>query len=363
VALSAEDRVEDHPAASALSRPATAVDIDVGMWRLVLILLVLLAAAVAAYFHLSRPAMVTIARATRGDAAEIVYATGVVEPRTWAKVAPLVRERIVELCNCEGSRVTRGDVLARLDDREPQAVLRELVARQNFASRDLARLRDLAARNVGTQQDVERAESEDARIEALVAAQESRLQSYVLRAPLDGVVLRQEGEVGEIADPADVLFWVGQPSPLQIVAEVNEEDIPRIAPGRRTLLRADAFPDATLEATVASITPMGDPVAKTYRVRFHLPEDTPLLIGMTVEVNVVTSTREDALLVPVGALASDGSIFVVEDGRVQRRAVATGIRGATMIEIVDGLRDGETVVAPVPDCLEDVTRVVVESAL
>jgi membrane fusion protein, multidrug efflux system len=330
------------------------------MWRLAWILLVALATAVGAYFYLSRPASVTVATATRGNAAEIVYATGVVEPRTWAKVAPLIRERIVELCNCEGSRVAKEDVLARLDDREPQAILRELVARQNFASRDLARLRDLAARNVGTQQEVERAESEDARVEALIAAQESRLQSYALRAPLDGVVLRQEGEVGEIADPADVLFWVGQPRPLQIVAEVNEEDIPRIAPGQRTLLHADAFPDAALEATVARITPMGDPVAKTYRVRFDLPEDTPLMIGMTVEVNVVTSTREEAILVPVGAISADGSVFAVEDGRAQRRDVATGIRGTTMIEIVDGLREGETVVVPVPDGLEDGGGVAVE---
>jgi hypothetical protein len=95
----------------------------------------------------------------------------------------------------------------------------------------------------------------------------------------------------------------------------------------------------------------------------ELPEDTPLLIGMTVEVNVVTSTREDALLVPVGALAVDGSVFVVEDGRAQRRAVATGIRGTTMVEIVEGLRDGEPVVAPVPYGLEDGTRVLVEPAL
>jgi RND family efflux transporter MFP subunit len=332
------------------------------MWRLALLLLAALGAATGAYFYLSRPTSVTLAAAALGDAAEIVYATGVVEPHTWAKVAPLIRERIVELCNCEGSRVTAGDVLARLDNTEPQAVLRELVARESFAIRDLTRLRDLAARNVGTQQDLERAESEEARIEALIAAQESRLKSYVLRAPLDGVVLRQEGEVGEIADPAEVLFWVGQPRPLQIVAEVNEEDIPRVAPGQRTLLRADAFPDAPLEATVASITPMGDPVAKTYRVRFALPEGTPLMIGMTVEVNVVTATRPDALLVPVGALTANGAVLVVEDGRAQRREVATGIRGTTQVEIVEGLKQGEMVVVPVPDGLEDGARVVVEPA-
>lgn len=330
------------------------------MRRLVILLLAAVAVAVGVSVQVSRPIAVTVAPVVRGDAAEIVYATGVVEPQTWAKVAPLVRERIVELCNCEGDRVEAGTVLARLDDREPQAVLRELAAREAFAARDLERLRNLAARNIGTQQDLERAESEEARIAALIAAQETRLQAYLLRAPLDGIVLRQEGEVGEIADPGQVLFWVGQPRPLRIVAEINEEDIPRVAPGQRTLLRADAFPDRVLEATVASITPMGDPDTKTYRVRFALPDDTPLLIGMSVEVNIVTAERPQALLVPAGAVTADGAVFVVEDGRARRRPVTIGIRGTTRVEVVAGLDEGALVLVPPPDGLDDGARVVAE---
>ena len=211
------------------------------MVRLVLLALAVVGAAAVAYLYLSRPVAVEVAPVARGNAAEIVYATGVVEPRTWAKVTPLVRERIVELCGCEGREVDKGDVLARLDDREAQATLDEFVARHRYASRELERLRDLAARNVSTLQELERAESEAAQLEASIARQRTRLESYLLRSPSDGVVLRQDGEVGEIAEPGTVLFWVGQPRPLRIVAEVNEEDIPRVQPGQRTLLSSDAF--------------------------------------------------------------------------------------------------------------------------
>ena len=76
-----------------------------------------------------RPTEVSVVRPSRGDAAQIVYASGSVEPRTWAKVAPVVRDRIVEQCDCEGSRVARGDVLARLDDSQVRATLGELEAR------------------------------------------------------------------------------------------------------------------------------------------------------------------------------------------------------------------------------------------
>jgi membrane fusion protein (multidrug efflux system) len=100
---------------------------------------------------------------------------------------------------------------------------------------------------------------------------------YRITAPIGGQILRLDVDVGEVAQPGEVLFTVGQPTTLEIVAEINEEDIPLIAVGQRALLRADAFPDQVLEATLDSITPKGDSVLKTYRVRLSLPDDTPLL--------------------------------------------------------------------------------------
>ena len=100
---------------------------------------------------------------------------------------------------------------------------------------------------------------------------------------MDGVVLREDGEVGEVVDSNTVLYRIGLPKPLQLVAEVNEEDIPRVQVGQTVLLRFDAFTDQRLTGSVREITPAGDPVAKTYRVRVALPDDTPLMIGMSVE--------------------------------------------------------------------------------
>ncbi|MGZ3217809.1 efflux RND transporter periplasmic adaptor subunit [Paracoccus sp. T5] len=317
-----------------------------------LVLAAILAAAAAVWWWL-RPPLVEVAPVTRGDAAEIVYATGTVEPRHWAKVAPLMRERIVWLCNCESQEVAQGAELARLDDREARAALDELRARQAFTARELQRLRDLADRNVASRQDLERSESEEARIEAQIAAQQARLEGYILRSPMGGTVLRQDGEVGEIAEPGAPLFHVGQPQPLRILAEINEEDIPRLSVGQRALLRSDAFPSAALEARLDSITPMGDPAARTYRVRLALPGDTPLLIGMTVEVNIVTRLHKDALLVPAEAVSADGMVWVLEAAKTRRVPVVLGIRGADMAEVLDGLTPGQQLIVPVPEGLSD----------
>lgn len=317
-----------------------------------------LAGGAAAYLTLGRPAAVEVVAPARGEAAEIVYGSGVVEPRHWAKVTSLVRERIVSVCNCEGGTVDRGDELARLDDREPAAALAELGARLRLAETEHARLASLAARNIASRSDLERAESALAQIEALIAGQKIRLESYVLRAPGDGVVLRQDAEIGEIAEPGDVLFWIGRPAPLLVVAEINEEDIPNVAPGQRALLRSDAFPGSALESVVDSITPKGDPVAKTYRVRLALPADTPLMIGMSVDVNVVVRVSGDALLLPSAAVQGD-AVYAVENGRARRRTFEAGIRGTASVEVLSGVAEDARIVSPYPDGLDDGARVTV----
>lgn len=327
-----------------------------------LLIAVLIAAAGAAgywYLHL-RPTPVAVVTPTRGDAAEIVYASGVVEPRSWAKVTPLLRERIVWVCDCEGENIASGHELARLDDSEAQAALAELNARHKLAAAERDRIALLVERKVMNQTELDRAHSSVIQLEALIAGQQARLANYVLRAPGDGIVLRQDAEVGEVADLGGVLFWVGRPSPLIVIAEVNEEDITRVNTGQRALMRAGAFPGRDLEAEVDSITPKGDPVTKTYRVRLALPDDTPLMIGMSVDVNIVVRVSRNALLVATQAVRDD-AVFVVEGEEARRRAIGTGIRGTAMVEVLSGLAETDRVVSPFPEDLADGRRVAIEA--
>ena len=286
-----------------------------GLRRLILAVLLAAIAAASLWWRYGRGREVSAVAATRGTAVEIVYATGPVEPVRWAKVTSLLRARIVELCYCEGKPVAAGDVLARLDDRELRAQLLELKAREDFTKRELSRVTELIGRGVATTQTYERTSTDLRQVQALISVLMEKLENYTITAPMDGVVLRWDGEIGEIAEPGQILFRVGVPKPLQVVAEVNEEDIPRVAVGQKVLLRTDAFPAQPLNGTVREITPMGDPVAKTYRIRVALPDDTPLQVGMSVEANIVTREKPDALLVPADAVkgaATVRRIFVLE---------------------------------------------------
>ena len=314
-------------------------------WKLLGAMLLVVAVTATAWWWLSRGPLITVVPVTRGAAAEIVYATGSVEPETWSRSTPLVRGRIIERCRCEGKSVKKGDILARLDDREAVATLNDLRALEDFQRREFDRQTQLLARGVATSQAYQRAESDFARTQAQVAAQVQRLEYYKILSPMDGTVLKEDGEVGDMVEPGTILYRIGLDSPLWVVADVNEEDIPRVKVGQKALLRTDAFSRQVLTGLVKQITPAGDPVSKTFRVRIGLPNDTPLRVGMSVEANIVSREKRDVLLVPANAVVND-SLLTIEEDRARLRKVETGIRGTAFVEIVSGASEGELVASP-----------------
>lgn len=299
----------------------------------------------------ARPA-VPVAHPERGPAVEAVYATGTVEPVHWAKIGPKATSRIVEILAKEGEAVKRGQVLARLDDREARANVANLAAREGFLRDDEKRFQELFAKRLVSRQQYDKAVSDHQQaFEALNAARQL-LADLTLTAPMDGVVLRQDGQPGEVVGNTSVLYWVGEPGQLWVTADVDEEDIPRIRVGQRVLIKADAFAGQSLAGEVREITPKGDPVQKTYRVRVGLPADSPLKIGMTTEVNIVVREEPNALLIPASALV-DGHVWVVRGGKARKVRVEPGVLGTQKLQILSGLSEADEVIVYPTAALKD----------
>jgi multidrug efflux pump subunit AcrA (membrane-fusion protein) len=140
-----------------------------------------------------------------------------------------------------------------------------------------------------------------------------------------------------------------------VSADVDEEDIPRVRVGMKVVLRADALPSRTFDGEVGEITPKGDPVARTYRVRIRLAEPDAFSVGMTVDANLIVSVREHALLVPTAAL-SGAAVWLVRDGRLVRQPVRAGVTSVAQTEIQDGLDDDARLVAAPTDALKEGRR-------
>lgn len=315
-----------------------------------------LAAASAWWLFWHRPATVTTAQVERGPAVELVYATGFVEAEHPVTVSPRVTAPVAEVLVEEGERIVRGQPLVRLDDSEQRALLAQ--------ARADARGKTLAERRVSTlhsQGWVTRAARDEAvaagqASRAAVSALEARLDQMTVRAGISGTVLKRDVEPGDLAIPGKELFELGDPARARVTATVDERDIPRIQVGQEALLSTDALPGKVIRGRVTEITPGGDPNQRAFRVRIGLEEKGGLPFGLTLEVNIVTGRRENALLVPAQSVAG-GQVWLARDGRAERREVRTGILGTEKVEILAGVTTGDRVIVNPPEGLEDGDRV------
>src|SRR6266568_1437066 len=320
------------------------------------LLLVLLGIGAAAAFWYSLPPSISVVSPRRGPAVQAVYATGTVEPTVMVPIAARVAARLVELAADEGSAVAKGQILARLEDDDLRRAVETAQAEERYAKAALDRQAVLLGREVTARSTYDRAKADWEKARATSAKTTAEASFLQLVAPADGLVIRRDGEIGQLIAANQTVFWLSCCAPLRISAEVDEEDIAQVRPGQTVLIRSDAFPDKTFHGLVQAVTPKGDAVARSYRVRISLPPDAPLMIGMTAETNIVLRQIEQALLVPAAAMQQD-TIWRVEDGRVEPRKVTIGAKGATEVEILQGVADDGWIVAAPPPGLQAGQRI------
>lgn len=317
-------------------------------------------AAVAAVavlaWQLLKPPELAIVSPTRGPAVEAVYATGTVEPTLEIRIAPRVAGRIVELRVDEGDGVQQGELLARLEDSDLRAQVRELEARVKYAQAQYDRNVELRGAALIPQDALDLARTELDAARASLARAREQLGYMRLTAPVDGRIIRRDGEIGELIPVNQPIFFMAGPEPLRITADVDEEDVPRVKAGLPVLIHTDAFPERVFDGTVDQVTPRGDATARSYRVRIALDGEPPLRIGMTVETNIVIERRENALLVPTSAVL-DGQVWVVNDERAHPRDVDTGVVGPERTEILAGVEEGARILVQPPEDVEAGMRV------
>jgi RND family efflux transporter MFP subunit len=308
------------------------------------VLLVLAGIGAAGAWHYLGPVAVDAARPIRGPAVEAVYGAGTVEPTVMLPIAPKVVGRLQQLLVDESSTVRQGQPMAQLDNRELAAAVAEWEARLRYADAQFRRADDLYRNQSGTAAARDQARNDLETARATLDRAKKQLAEMTLFAPADGIVIKRDGEVGQLIHAGQAVFWMSCCDSFRVAVEIDEEDIPRVRPGQKVVIRADAFPGRVLEGTVAEITPKGDPVARSFRVRVRLPADTPLMIGMTADCNIVIGERQNVLLVPATAVV-DRKVWIVADGKLARREVTVGVAGDSLTEIKSGLGDGDLVVA------------------
>ncbi len=337
------------------------------------------------------PARATGVALERRDVVRTLVLVGRVRPPSRTRVGSTVAGTVERVLVREGSRVQRGDVLVRLDDREARAAVAEAEAslaevtaqaratleqaetEAEQAQRDLERILAVFKEGAVTEQRVEQAHQRAsdarsrleaaraqagegrnasiARAQASLDAARARLDLTRVVAPADGVVLTRDVEPGDAVQPGRALLDLALDGPTELVVFPSEENLGQLHLGAPATASPDAYPDSVFEARVSLVAPSVDPSQGTVEVRLAV-EDPPgyLRPEMTVSVNIEAGRRQNASVLPEEAVRGLGTdspwVAVAHDGRLARQPVDVGLRTDRYVEILAGLAPGELVVPP-----------------
>jgi len=307
---------------------------------------------------------------------DVLESVGTVRAAQSSDLASQMMGNILEIRVREGDRVSRGEVLAVIDDSQPRATLdraraAELAAQQQLvaANSDLAlaestlkRDRYLYEQKVVSQQefdevntrqqtflarrDIAQAGQDQARAALNQAA--TSLDYTRIRAPFNGIVTHKKVDSGTLASPGMPIFTVEDMRRFQLEVSVNESDLWCVRPGGQVAVAIDALGNTELKGKVAQIVPTADPASRAFFVKIDLPSETRLRSGLFGRAQF-SRGKQEALLIPRSAVVERGQlqgVFVLDQNKVANlRYVTLGKPSGSEIEVLSGLQGGERFVA------------------
>jgi RND family efflux transporter MFP subunit len=388
------------------------------LWLIGTVLVV--AAAGAAIWYWSRPEAVSVrvvlAKAMPGEGAaasdSILDASGYVVARRQATVASKITAKMVELDIEEGDHVKAGQVIAKLDDTNIRAALNQASAQLAYAraslaetevnllnaQRDYDRQKSLLLGHFVSQAAVDNSQTALEALRAQLATQRSNVDvvargmnmaernvdDTTVRAPFSGVVTVKAAQPGEMVSPISAgggftrtgIGTIVDMDSLEIQVDVNENFINRVRPAQRVSAKLNAYPDWQIPAHVIAVIPTADRSKGTVTVRIALDQkDARILPEMGVRVSFLAAATSDkdpdgksaaAVTLPndavqrTGTTATTGTIFVVHENTLERRAVRLGTSGGAGVAVLSGLVAGERVAVGDFTQLKDGARIRVE---
>jgi HlyD family secretion protein len=345
------------------------------------------------------PVQVVVATATAGGStgtagSASVTANGYVVARTRASVSSKVAGRLAYMSVSEGSFVRKGEVIARLENADYRAAVAqaqaavasaradsiEAASDRDQLERDAQRLRTIHTQNreLVAQQDVDQAESRAAqgsaraqgaaaRVDAALAGlrfAEANSDNTQIRAPFTGTVLRKEAEVGEVVAPSvgggltrGAVVTMADLGTLEVEVDVNEAYIARIKHNQAARITLDAYPDTGFRGVVRQVVPTADRQRATVQVKVSITDRDPrILPEMGARVDFLepdtsrsaTASAAPRIRIPAAAVRDDNGqtvVWLVRQGRLERRAVEAGPVSGGFREIRSGLAGGELLLA------------------
>ena len=369
---------------------------------------------VAAYAFRNQKPMVEVTTVLKPDAGgqqTALNASGYITPRRRATIAAKITGRVTGVFFDEGTRVAEGQLLATLDDSDlrraldsakadrdsSQAAIADFEVQLKNAQIELRRSEQLQKAGVQTQEALDNATTAVDSLKAKIAlakqqviAAESRIgvaqqavDNCTIRAPYAGIVVSKDAQVGEMVSPVSAgggftrtgIATIVDMKSNEIEVDVNESYIAKVKEGQPVTATLDAYPDRTIPSKVRTVIPTADRQKATVKVRitilnldkydFILP-DMGVKVAFLEEQKPAVSAKgkekapQAVAYIPKTAVRSDSSVsfvYLLRDGKVERRAVSLGTDRGTDVAVLAGVTPGDSLVVKGPENLRDGDKV------
>jgi HlyD family secretion protein len=337
------------------------------------------------------PMTVELAAVKRGSMSESISVVGNLIGAATVEATPKVNGRLETVTVRLGDRVSRGQRLAKIEDREileqvkqaqasfdvAAATIRQREADLKLAQTNLDRSRSLFERQLIPRQTFD---DTDARYQAANAALDLARAQYaqaqarldelkinlantVITSPVSGFVGKRALDPGAWVTPNSAVLSVVDISVVRLVANVVEKDLRRINQGMKAEVVVDAFPGEKFEGRIAHVAPVLDPATRTAQIEVEVQNSSfRLKPGMYAKVDFVVERRDNTLVVPANAIVDIGGkkgVFLPDEGDVAKfKPVTIGMSQPELVEVVEGLPEGTRVVTTGAAALREGDRIV-----
>lgn len=316
------------------------------------------------YYYKSKGATTTAnyttGTVTRGNISSVISATGTINPVNYVDVSTNVAGILESVSVQENQHVTKGEVIATIDSRQLQATADDAKATLENTKADYERYSTLLSQGAISQQQYDTAKMNYDKAVAAYDRASAQLSDTVITAPMDGVIIGTPLKAGQTISTGIstqmIIATIADLSNLEIYLTVDETDIGNVKKGAKVDFTVDAHPGKTYTGTVRDIavgtkgnmgTTSSSVVYYTVRVSIPVQYATDFFPTMTARATIHGQEQDNVLLVPLAAVRTDKVgeyVYVIKNGKPERTSVTTGITGDTMIQIVKGVDEGDTIV-------------------
>ena len=318
------------------------------------------------------------ANQSNNSTSSVLDASGYVTARMQATVSSKITGKVLEVYIEEGMFVEKDQILAQLDDSTVQAELKFAETQLQEARRVFNRTLELRKDNLASQASLDAAESQLDGLKARLDISKQIVSDMKIRAPFSGVVINKAAQPGEMISPVSAgggftrtgIGTIVDMDSLEVEVDVNESYINRVQPGQPAITNLNAYPEWDINSEVIAIIPTADRNKATVKVRIGLLEkdqrvvpDMGAKVSFLKEQSNTKSVVLEGVIVPSTSVMKEGAssfVFLIKNGIIVKTKVQVESTSANYARIINGIKNGDSVVINSNNGLQDGQEVVIK---